>query len=40
MCQLRGVIKEISVAIPIGKGKEKKIKKEADKKSEVEESVK
>ena len=35
----RGVVKEIGAATPVGKGKEKKIKKEADKKSKVEEGV-
>jgi len=34
------VTKEIGVATPMGKGKEKKIKKKTSKKSEVEESVK
>ena len=33
------MVKEIGSVTPIGKGKEKKIKKEAGKKSEVEESV-
>lgn len=35
----RGVIEEIGAATPIGKGKDKKIKKEVGKKSQVEESV-
>ena len=35
----KGVVKEIGAATPIGKGKEKKIKKESVKKSEVEESA-
>lgn len=36
----RGVIEEIGVATPIGKGKEKKAKKDASKKSKAEEGVK
>lgn len=35
----RGVVEEIGVATPVDKGRKKKIKKEADKKSEVEEGV-
>ena len=36
----RGVVKAIGAATPVGKGKEKKIKQEAVKRVEIEESVK
>jgi len=35
----RGVMEAISAATPVGKGKEKKIKQEAVKRAELEESV-